>query len=290
MTRRHRNTTSSGWIRGAAGALLFFSLGFVAACDGVSPTNPVENRPVDEPVAGTSAADDGDAAAFPNEPTGFSMITERAFAADDENGWSANGDIRIVEDESAPHSPGTVGRALFPAGWEGGRAPIFSEKRIGSAGAKRLYVSFWLKVSENWQGHPVNDKLMYFWTHEKPVVFPVYVGGGSNPLGTEVRIQDVPDGGRNLEPNRADPQIHRDRWHRWEVLVVSNTGDAADGEVHWWIDGEKVGEYRDVRFGRSNQAKVWDYMSWRPVWGGAGSTVRQDQHMYMDHVYASGSE
>lgn len=225
---------------------------------------------------------------YPAEPAGFSPVTETSYSSTEENGWRSHSDLTIVTDTDAPRSPSSVGQALFPAGWTGGYAPIWSEEGITSAGKTELYVSFWLKLSDNWQGHPVNDKLLYFWTHEDPVVFPVYVGGGDAPLHTQVRIQDVPDGARNLRPNVTDVTIRRGEWHRWEVLVVSNTGDAADGEIHWWLDGRKVGEHRDVRFGTSSQSKIWNYVSWRPVWGGAGSEIQEDQYMWMDHIYVSG--
>jgi hypothetical protein len=81
----------------------------------------------------------------------------------------------------------------------------------------------------------------------------------------------------------------RGRWHQWEILLVSNTGNHANGTIQWWVDGVEVGHYDDVRFGTASQSKVWQRISWRPVWGGAGGVVREDMYMWMDRLYASGT-
>lgn len=182
----------------------------------------------------------------------------------------------------------TGARALFPRGWKGGSAPVWAERDITHGEHTRLYLSFRLKLSHNWQGHPVNDKLLYVWTHGKPVVFPVYVGGDDSPLTTEVRLQDIPGGARNLSPNRGSTSIERGQWHRWEILLVAGGAGVPDGEIQWWIDGRKVGEYDDIRFGARGQERVWERVSWRPVWGGAGGVVREDQYMWIDDLYVSG--
>ncbi len=218
---------------------------------------------------------------------GFAGIPPRAAV---QPGWRPGEQehLQVVTDPG-PDRDDRVAEARFPRGWEGGYAPVWINRDIDDAQLTRVYLSFRLRISENWQGHPVNDKILYVWTHGKPVVFPVYVGGGSYPLRTEVRIQDVPDGGRNLRANAGPDPIERGRWHRWEVLLVANTGGRFDGEVHWWIDGSKAGQYRDLRFGMSDQSKIWELVSWRPIWGGAGGVVREDQYMWIDDLYVSGA-
>jgi len=228
-----------------------------------------------------------------NEPSAYATLAETSYQAAAEGAFSSsiNADFSIVNDPTAPYSPGSVARARFPKGLGDGVSPTWSEASIGQHGVKRLYVSFWMKVSDNWQGHETAvNKVAILWTHEKPVVVANMNGVGSGRLMGEMRIQDVPDGARNLTANLADAELARGEWHRWEIVLVSNNGDAADGEVHWWIDGKKVGEYRDVRFGTSAQSKIWDYVTWRPVWGGRGDTVKEDMYMWMDHYYASGAK
>lgn len=241
-----------------------------------------------------------------HEPAGFEPVTCLRFGApgsgssglrisswdaDDSGGWelSPPRHVRLVPYGGEAGGQRWAARALFPAGWRGGRAPLWAERDIRSAGYTRLYVSFEIKLSEGWQGHPVNDKVGYVWAHGKPVVFPVYVGGGDALLTTQVRIQDVPAGARNLSPNRESVVVERGRWHRWEILLSADSGGFADGEVHWWIDGRKVGEHRDVRFGTPQEDRIWERVSWRPIWGGAGGRIERDQHMWLAELYVSGA-
>jgi len=128
------------------------------------------------------------------------------------------------------------------------------------------------------------------WMHDNPVVYFSEQGSGSGNLEAQLRLQNTPAPARNLTPNLAAVSLTRGQWHRWEVVIVANTGDQANGEAHWWIDGVKVGEYRDVLYGSSAQPKAWGgpEISWMPIWGGIGDTVAQTMYMWMDHMYISG--
>lgn len=255
-----------------------------AADDGFVDEGESEADEGTDPDPDNSGADSG----FPHRPEGFRDLTEIGFSSVDENGWRSTDDVSVVDDPSAPRSPDAVGEIVFPEGWEGGWAPAWISKGISGADATEIYVSFWVKLSDNWQGHQVGDKIGYAWIHDDPSFFPLYVGGGSDRLHSQVRVQNVPGGARNLLPNLTDPEIVRGRWHRWEIVLVSNTGGSADGEIHWWIDGEKAGEYRDVTFGSASESKVWETVTWRPVWGGRGGVIQADQRMWMDHIYVAG--
>lgn len=208
--------------------------------------------------------------------------------------FSETSRLEIVRDSTVPDSgtesvpPESVPRARFPAGWVGGYSPVWITRDLSGEELTRIHLSFRLKVSENWQGHPVGDKLLYVWIHDHPAVFPVYVGGGHEPLSAQVRIQDVPHGAHNFSPNLREAPVERGRWHHWELLLDSGTPGLADGEIHWWIDGEKKGEHRHVRFVDAGQDDLWHIVSWRPVWGGRGSVVREDQFMWIDDLYIGG--
>lgn len=232
---------------------------------------------------------------YSHEPSGFTPIANREFNNVEEWDWIYNEENRftIEIDSTAPVSPPFIGRAFFPKGWKGGYEPIATEQPISEYNVTKLYVSFFVKVSENWQGHPVYDKISYIWTHSKPVVMVGYVGGNANPLYSEVRIQDTPygsDGAINFASNLNNVEIIRGKWHQWEIILISNTGNNRDGEIHWWLDGVKVGEYKNVSFGSAEQGKIWDVIAWRPVWGGGPATVEEDMYMYFDHYYASGKK
>jgi hypothetical protein len=231
---------------------------------------------------------------WPNQPAGFTPITERLFNAAVEDGWIASTSLSIVADATAPKSPSAVGQMTYPAGTTGGGAgsdPGYAERYIAGLGYTRLYVSFWVKLSSDWQGNLTSvNKVAYVNVHDKPVVFPIVQGIGSGGLHTAIGLQDIPIvGAQYMEPNLTDVEIVRGQWHRWEVVLVVNSGDAADGELHWWIDGVKVGEYRNILYGTSAQGKIWQYLYWRPIWGGQGDVLLQTQYMWMDHFYASGS-
>jgi hypothetical protein len=233
-------------------------------------------------------------AGYPNEPSGFSTITDRPFNLETEDGWRASsnvaGGLTITVDANALKSAPAVGQMYYPEGFDGGYTPGAANRTIASHGYTRLYLSFWVKLSSNWYGHPSKvNKIGYVWTHGDPVVYLANVGSGSGPLFSEVRIQDVPGGAVNYEANLAYLEIPRDQWVRWEVVLVNNTGDNANGQIHWWINGTKVGQYTNVKFGTASQSKVWEELQWKPYWGGVDSTLPYEMFMWMDHWYTSGA-
>lgn len=244
----------------------------------------VREQDVSEPNDGTEP--------WPNEPEGFRAMTERPFDVATEDGWTASGDFEIVEATGLPGSTPTTGHIPFPAGFEGGRTSGWTTREgLDSFGHREIYVSFWLKLSDNWQsaGSGVS-KVGFVWIHDNPVVFPTNWTYGDDPIKTQIRLQNTPDGARNLDPNVGEVEIRRGAWYRWEILLVANTGDARDGEAHWWIDGEKIGEYTDVIYGDASQSKLWQTVAWRPTWGNRDDVVQEEMATWMDHLYASGSE
>jgi len=239
-----------------------------------------------------------------NEPAGFTMVTERGFDATAENGWSHTAQspyFSIVNSGykgAAPKSGSNVGRITFNAGFQDGMAPAKSSNESFS-GKKKIYVSTWLQVSENWHGHSVNSKIGYVWTGEKPKVYFNLVGSGSGALRFKIKTQDMNVAAESGQSNNnlADPVLARGQWHRIEMLLTTNTLDRADGCMEAWINGQKVLDKCGFNFngsranatheGRNN----WHKIEWNPIWGGQSSetpSVPSTQHMYMDHLYASG--
>ena len=229
---------------------------------------------------------------WPNEPAGFTPIVDRPFDAVAELGWWASSLLTVVADPTAPKSAPFVGQVTFPAGFGGGYEPASTwTEGVDARGFTRMYLSFWVKLSSNWQGHNSGvNKIGFVWMHDNPVVYFSEQGSGSGTLEAQLRLQNTPAPARNLTPNLAAVSLTRGQWHRWEVVLVANTGDQANGEAHWWIDGVKVGEYTDVLYGSSTQPKAWGgpEISWMPIWGGIGDTVAETMYMWMDHFYMSG--
>ena len=232
-----------------------------------------------------------------NEPSGFTQLTDRAwdtlrytFTAGQ---WrDANDtDYTLVVESSAPMSPTGVGQMSYPLGFQGGYAPAWADLGIESAGDSSVYVSFWFKLSSNWQGHKSGvNKVGYAWIHDNPAVYFNAYGADSAALVPRLGLQGTLGGALNLVPN-VDTTITltRGAWHHWEALLVANTGSNYDGEAHWWVDGTKVGEYSNVGYGSATQAKVWQTLTFRPIWGGGADTVSvSGMNIRMDHYYASG--
>lgn len=270
------------------GLLTVTVVALLVACSSEQGESPVAPEPLD-PAPSVSAT-----AAGPNEPDGFTPVTERAWSAFDEDGWKDDRDnllYSISTDTTAPRSPDSVGQMDYPVGFTGGSAPAWSSRSMASLGHTELYLSFWMKLSPNWQGAGnFLNRIGYVRVAGGSRVTLIAVGKNSGPLSPQIWLTSTPTGARNLGPNVNDVELVRGAWHRWEVVLVNNTGDSADGEVHWWIDGVKVGQYSDVAFTGSTEGKTWEGVSWRPEWGGSDDVVATpEMYMRMDHWYTSGS-
>jgi hypothetical protein len=225
------------------------------------------------------------------EPEGYRPITDRAFDARDDGGWHYNTSSRftIGTRNDAPRSCCRVGEARFEAGFNGGSSPVTTWTSFGGSGHTEIYISFWLRLSDNWQGHSSGvNKVGFAWIHGDASVYFSAQGGGSGSLRPQIRLQAVPDGARNLDANATSVAIDRGRWHHWEVQLIANSGGNANGVARLWLDGTLVSDHRDIRYSSGSQSRVWEHLYWNPVWGGMGDTVKQDMSMSIDHIYASG--
>jgi hypothetical protein len=220
-------------------------------------------------------------------------VTNRPFSSLVEDGWVASSKSRfsIVVDPSAPHSPSYVGQAQYPAGFTGGREPIVLTKRFARSW-DALYVSFWFKLSPGFVGHPQSgvNKIFHVWVSGSNRVTLSAQGTDQSPLEPQVRLQNVVNHGgfENLKPNLHPTRIQRGRWYRWEFLLGCNRDGASDGTAEWWIDGRKVGQYRNIAFVAAGTPCEWQQLQWAPTWGGMKGVLAAPQEMWMDHIYASG--
>lgn len=229
---------------------------------------------------------------FPNEPAGFTKYSERDFSAKNQDGWFAieqnYASLQVVQDATAPKSGPMVMQQVYPVGFPSGSAPAVAERQFTTP-ATQLYISVWLKLSANWDGHVTGtNKMFYVWVAGKPKVFLSAEGAGAGPLEPQVRLQnDLAQRGR-LRPNLARTLlVQRGVWQRWELVLRANTPGQANGEVHWWIDGVKVSEYRDVQIVDAGESPNWEQFQWRPIWGGGGPAISQEQTLRFDHLYLS---
>src|SRR5690606_2679766 len=111
----------------------------------------------------------GSQGVWPNQPSGFSLITENDFSGTNGtgNGWRfanrSGSYINGLTDPSAPASPSRFGRAEYRAGYRAGGEPFTVFHPNAGGGAREIYVAYWIRLSPNWTHHPVADKTLHLW-------------------------------------------------------------------------------------------------------------------------------
>jgi hypothetical protein len=258
----------------------------------------------------------------PNEPEGFSPITETSLPDLPDNGWGQNGGeaknyLYPVNDSSDPISPGSAVEFKWNRGDEDGWGPGGKDVRPAtlfgetfSPDYKKLYIdtSIWF--------HPdfdFNDNLTKLWfiPHNgidgHASVFPMVWGnknsnqtygpadGQSLPAGApSVYIQGVHPpttntyAGANLTNYRTT--LAGGEWHRWEIVIVMNDPGYNNGEIHQWVDGKKVGEAKDFGFIQSGDSAKWEGIRYGPIYGGGANNVANSNTRFrVGHYYVSGS-
>jgi hypothetical protein len=240
-------------------------------------------RASDEPQIGGTTSAGG------REPSGYATITNRPFSDLGDAGWSYNASphFSVVTDESTPGSCCSAAEARFPRGWKGGKSPMVTWHDVPNT--NEIYISFHMKLSENWQGHESGvNKLGFVWIHDDASVYFSAQGSGNGTLRPRIRLQAVPDGARNLEPNVSDASVNRGEWHRWEIQLIANTPGTANGVARIWLDGQLISEHHDILYSGASQDNVWQQVYWYPVWGGMQDAVRDDMTLRISDYYASG--
>ena len=233
------------------------------------------------------------------EPPGMTVLTERAFDAVTENGWTVapwSGTVNnceIVTDANAPKSPTNVGRIKYPAGFASGGEPCgMSVSQLPSV--RTMYMSFWFKISPNWDGHPTGANKVLHVNIGGSNHFVVNLWGyGNGMMQMGILLQGIVNDGSgntaaNWFPNLGPTgEIVRGQWYHVEVLAVGNTSGAANGSVDWWLDGVKIGSHSGIQY--VSGAGTWgERIAWAPTWGGAGPAVPSEMYQYIDHIYVSG--
>lgn len=230
----------------------------------------------------------------PNEPAGYVQITDRAFNAKVENGWTDRGDpaFSIISDPTAPQSLPTVGQAAFALGRIGGTGPI-QTGIFTTTQPHSIYIALWIKLSTSWDGHSSYvNKVLHLWINRGNKAYLNLNGAGAGSFTPRVDLQGVNETPvtRNLNPNSGNNrQLTRGGWHFWEVLVTANTPGQPDGIAQWWLDGTQIASYSNINYVPvANQGDFWSEIVWNPTWGGIGDVVPADQWMWIDHIYISG--
>jgi uncharacterized protein YjdB len=229
-----------------------------------------------------------------NEPAGMTVITDRPFSALNEMGWSDDtvtpqgGSFGLTNDATAPKSPSSILRILYPAGFtSSGAGPGGAELNLSRP--RSLYIVYWARLSSNFYGHDAQvNKQFYVWSGGTPLMYFDASTRGMGPITPRIALQDTKSHGTaDLEPNLVpSARLVRGEWYKIEVLLVGNTAGARDGSVDWWLNGVHIGSHT-VQW--TTGANFWNIFVIDAIWGGSGGyTVPATQWLDFDHLYLSG--
>jgi len=249
-------------------------------------------------VVSSGTGGGGGTAGWPNEPSSFTLISDRPVANLNEDGWSSTGSrLTVQNDPTAPLSPPNVLQFSYPQGEGGPGKTVFGGTTNLSlpAGTKRVYLAFWMKLSDPWQEHPTPDspKLVFIGDNQ--------TGGGGSPLVIDRHNDGEVDGfiqNSGLPPNRfffpllASSPVNPGAWARVEIIAIMNSENTngsgpRDGELHIWVNGTKTREVKDLWYSEAPNPD-WDIIKVQPLWGGQGATLTQTNYLWVDHLHVSG--
>lgn len=216
-------------------------------------------------------------------------------------GWgnfAGYGSLSDESDAAAPTSPSGIVRNTAPAGNVGGSSSYdISFDYSGGTTYRSVRVTVTCRLSDPYQGHSSSfNKQGFGYCGEAGgagLVFWNANGTDNNPLTLNITVQGIQNygGGTNFPPTLAPGVIVRGEWHVYQFIFKCNTANNADGEIHWWLDGVKLGEVTDVEFLPSSNAILqFVAVSLSPTWGGAGDELEQNQYVEYDHCHVEGSE
>lgn len=225
---------------------------------------------------------------WPNEPAGATVLSDVDWSTCPSGSWqqgTAPCNWAVVSDPSAPVSPtGVIESKLEMNSPSLGVDPFFHfpTKRV-------LYIGHKWKISDPFYSpasHCLN-KLFFAWTEMQHIgqfvfylVCPDYATSPYGPHQFIVQLEmpsqnnchlengwgDCP-GSYNLYPNKSNGYLVPGQWHTLEVCMEANIqeGDQT-GVLKWWLDGNIVGDYKNV-----NTTWIgWDEVNITPAWHAEG--------------------
>lgn len=232
-----------------------------------------------------------------HEPAGLSVITNESFDAmppdmpsRDAQGWAHEypaKNMRIVQDTTAPKSPGSVLRTIYPAGMRGGSAP--ADLDLSFPSKSTLYVCIYLKRSADWSDNGnVGTKHFFVLTPYAGKADYTHLFVSQNGNGrAEFYIES---GNQSAVPNleMTGPDDGSGSWVKYEYLFVANTIGAADGTFTAWKNGQPFMSRSDIRYFPAGKAPAFNKVLWSPTYGGGTNPVPKEQYIDIDHWYVSG--
>ena len=215
--------------------------------------------------------------AWPNEPTGMTVVTDMPWNVTTGLGWTAwphaMGDASIVADASASFSPVNVLQQRYPIGFVGGDSPSNVNYDL-PPGMRELYVGMWWKPSNPWQPHSSGVNKIAFFKYADGTNQELAVMRGTGPYYLEIEREST----ETLWLGFENVPVTLGVWHRLE-FYFNPTG----GIIKFWFDGTLVGNYS----GRSFPNQDWGFISIDPTWGGVGESKSETDYYWYDHTHIS---
>jgi hypothetical protein len=224
---------------------------------------------------------------WPNEPVGFTTISDQPWDLLSSQNWVVEfGTASIGLDPAAPFSPPGVLTIIYPPGFVAGSAP--GTLTEGFPPVKSLYVGMWWKVSNPWQGQISNvNKIAFMFPQSQGDMYMAFYGSPGGPYELRTITQFPGIDGPWLTPNVKNVPVTLGVWHRIEWLIVYNTTNSPpNGISRWWMDGQLIGDWRNVLYPSDAGMSVFKLS---PTWGGVGGPVKAELDFYWyDHTKLSG--
>ena len=251
-----------------------------ATSEGINGTAAVAVSAVPPPPSGST---------WPNEPAGWTAVNDYGMNALNAGGWAnvypadiTSGGISVTSDATAPASPSAVWQFSYPNGFtSAGNAPATEWTTITPA--QSLYVGFWWKPSNPWQGHSSGvNKIMFMFTGDpaglsQNMTIQMY-GSGNGPFSTRMVGEGFEDVAYNENVGSTSP-LALGTWHRVEILMNSPTAS-----LRWWVDGNLIGSYSGVPY----PSYGFFQLEFSPTWGGVGgSNKTENDDFWFDQVHVS---
>jgi len=200
-----------------------------------------------------------------------------------------NGTSDIYPDSSAVDGEYSL-RFIFPQGMGDGGAP--DTVWLTFPATNELWLQFYIKVSENWQWHPIVQKLIYFrcgtlndTNHFIGFNYDGPIGDGKwepRAIGFTLQYDSL------NEPVLAwggSPQLlTKNTWHKVIVHMIINSPGKEDGIGQIWFDDELIVDAKNILWLNKRDSGGFYVFQFEPIFGGYDKQIVQEEmYIYFDN-------
>jgi hypothetical protein len=227
-----------------------------------------------------------------NEPPGLILINEQGWDCIGCNGWryqahSGSSDIQV--DRTAPRSPSSVLRVVFPTSMPRDSGPGNHWLVLARPHSWReLYVAYWIKWGEPWDVREQGAKVSFTWTQRGQYSYTL-LGPGEPPPYEIARVVGWPPYGYSYadrgmwHPNVSNTPVWPGQWYFVEeYLRYPSTPGGSDGVMRWWVNGTLNGNYTNVTYPADGGFVQFEFPFTRQA------KPKVASYVYLDHTRAAG--